>query len=338
MLMGCVDEPEENNNDAESNISEGSEVEEEAVADNTPVATRQHDSAQPPPASVQDATTAKNSWARAWRHGPHSDTWTAVLTSFSPQQVLCVRSFQWSAGLLMAVLRYNDSRFGLSRVQFHGFHPHGTADRPSQAKVALAAHIADHMLERVASAYADYRETVNKSIGLRSGRLLKRTASEGGGTVPLASALPLVKGSPGGVAGVPDGDIFVSKFITVPGNFGPRAVLLTKAQELSTEDSDTEPCGGDSACVDNSVLGKRNSAAMEKFGVKISKATANRMGQDVDVGFGVYADRDLAAGTTWPIKGLARGWEPPLLVLRERVRLGLPESRQGGRVRTCLYA
>ena len=98
-------------------------------------------------------------WLPGWRWGWAVETWTKLLESLAPSLVALCGSVHLQPGLLYSVLSYNDTRFGLGVCELIGFYPRGCAshdvDVRARAKHLEQGHIADHMLERVSSHYAE---------------------------------------------------------------------------------------------------------------------------------------------------------------------------------------
>ena len=72
-------------------------------------------------------------------------------------------------------------------------------------------------------------------------------------------------GTPGEEGKAEVGPVCVTKFITLKGNIANTG-CLARVSGKSTDDSDTEACGGDCYSLESLVISKRNNATMDKFG------------------------------------------------------------------------
>ena len=222
----------------------------------------------------------------------------------------------------MAVLAYNEERYGLDRCNLIAFYPRNGVVKEegvrSKRKALEQAHVADHVLAQVNTVYADFRLAASKAV--RKRHLFRTNSGEGqtkvakvDGAAGSAAAAPEVGqgvadgGSaadpplpaPGGQARTGHG-IVAKLFIGVYGNNGPKMQLIALPADKSAEDSDTEPCGGDAGDVSHTVVSKRNLATMTKHGLKIMKSSGGPEG----VGNGLHTSRDMPTGTTFPVKGM----------------------------------
>ena len=117
----------------------------------------------------------------------------------------------------MPVLSYNDACVGLDRCELNAFHPRDCAsqdvDARPRAKHLEQGHIADHVFERVSSAYADFRSTAHSAARKRylrraasaeEGSAAKRQAASGEAeealTAAIAAAPPTATAAEGLVA------------------------------------------------------------------------------------------------------------------------------------------
>ena len=91
--------------------------------------------------------------------------------------------------------------------------------------------------------------------------------------------------------------IIRSNIINLIGN-GPKKGHLTRIVTKEEADSDTETCGGDSACMESGVLSKRNTCAMNKYGLKVKTSPAQ-----CQLGCGLFATKVLKVGSEFPVKG-----------------------------------
>ena len=271
------------------------------------------------------AAEGSKPWLHAWRWGWAPETWTVFLESLSPSLVVLSGSVHLQPGLLMSVLSYNDARFGLDRCELIAFYPRDCAskdvDARPRAKHLEQGHIADHVLERVSSAYAGFRLTAHRAARKRhlrraasaeEGSAAKRQAAGGevgeALTAAAAATPPTATAAEGLVA--PDvckveeeeaggSGISASKFIGVHGNSGPRMSLISLPATKSDEDSDAEETGGTAASMVHAEVSKRNQNMMRKHKVKVSKSTGPE-----GAGIGLFTEESLAAGTSIPVKGI----------------------------------
>ena len=142
-------------------------------------------------------------WLHDWRWGWAPETWTVFLESLNPSLVDLCGSVHLQPGLLMSVLSYNDARFGLKRCELIAFYPRACASqdvgaRPG-AKHLEQGHMADHVLERVSSAYADFRlaahrvarkRNLKRAVSAEEGIAVKRQLANGEAREALTAAAP----------------------------------------------------------------------------------------------------------------------------------------------------
>ena len=271
-------------------------------------------------------------WLNAWRWGWPSETWTAFLESLSPKLVVLCGSMHLQPGLLMSILSYNDARFGLDRCEIIAFYPRDCAsqdvDARPRAKHVEQGHIADHVLERVSSAYADFRLTAHRAA--RKRQLARAGSAEGESLAlvpvpPTPGAAGITAATPSGAAPAPaptagaaaegltasaaepgegkddagSSGVTASKFIGIYGNAGPRMSLIALPSTKSDDDSDTDETGASAASMVHAEVSKRNQNMMSKHKVKVSKST----GPD-GTGVGLFSEQALPAGTSIPVKGI----------------------------------
>ena len=84
---------------------------------------------------------------------------------------------------------------------------------------------------------------------------------------------PAGGGSAGGLGDGAGCGISASKFITVPGNAGPKSTLIPLPTERNPEDSDEDETGGAASSMDHEVVSKRNQSMMNKHKLKIQRST-----------------------------------------------------------------
>ena len=181
-------------------------------------------------------------WWDAWRWGWATETWKAFLDRLSPPLAVLCTSFHAHPGFLMAVLHYNEERYGLDRCNLIASHPRNGAVKEegvrSKFKALEQAHMADHVLAQVSSVFADFRLAASKAVRKRH---LFRTASsegqpstkaanvegstntvgaaDGAGTAGISAAAP-AQASTGADA---VSDVTAKLFISVYNNSGPTA-------------------------------------------------------------------------------------------------------------------
>ena len=179
----------------------------------------------------------------------------------------------------MAVLSYNEERYGLDRCNMIAFYPRNGAVKEEgvrpKTKAIEQAHMVDHVMASVSAVYADFRLAASKVVQKR--HLLRATSMEAGPAAKLAKrdrekpAGTLAAGSlHGGMVtsmgtGAGSGsshshNIKATMFIGVFGNSGPSArkvSLIALPAYKSAEDSVTEPCGGDAGDLRHAVASKR---------------------------------------------------------------------------------
>ena len=109
--------------------------------------------------------------------------------------------------------------------------------------------------------------------------------------------------SPGQLlVGVLDGlgsGISASKFITIPGNAGPKSTLIPHPLERSSDDSDEDDTGGPASSMNHEVVSRRNCSMMNKHKLKIQRSTGPE-----GTGNGLFTAATLEAKTVLPIKGM----------------------------------
>ena len=285
-------------------------------------------------------------WSSAWRWGWSSETWKPFLEKLAPELVVLCGSMHLQPGLILSVLSYNDSRFGLDRCQLYAFYPRDCGIQEDGVKVSPKhveqGHMADHVLERVSTLYAEFRLAANKSA--RKRQLVRQSSLETAKRAcprPALAALPpsgekgseLAQQPPagntaagGGPLAAGDAEISAGNaaadvgrsqnasikatlFIAVLNNAGPKAQLLPLPTGTSTEDSDEEECGGDAANMTHSVVSKRNCNMMTKHKLKINKSTGPE-----GTGHGLFTKEARPTGTIIPCKGV---WFDGLEALNE---------------------
>ena len=220
----------------------------------------------------------------------------------------------------MSVLSYNEARVGLDRCELIAFYPRDCAsqdvDSRPRAKHLEQGHIADHVLERVSSAYADFRLTAHRTARTRhlrraesaeEGNATKRQATGGEALTGEAVAAPkptagattssdTAAASAGAAAG---SGITATKYVAVSSNSGPKMSLIPLPATRSDEDSDADETGATAASMVHSEVSKRNQTMMTNHKVKVSRSTGPE-----GTGIGLFTQTSLPVGTSIPVKGV----------------------------------
>ena len=269
-------------------------------------------------------TNNGKAWLGAWRWGWPPETWSAFLEALAPSLVVLCGSVHLQPGLLMSVLSYNDARFGLARCELFAFYPRDCASRDEDArpreKHIEQGHIADHVLERVSSVYADFRLAAHRATRKRHlsrvesredasfGAVKRQVVGNSGDTAaaPEPAAAVAASAAAAETAAEPgQGELAVgcgltaTKFIGVHNNCGPRMTLIPLPIERSEEDSDADETGANAASMVHTEVSKRNQNMMAKHKVKVSKSTGPN-----EAGLGLFTEQTMAANTSIPAKGV----------------------------------
>ena len=258
-------------------------------------------------------------WYDSWRWGWAEETWKAFLEPLCPPLSVLCGSVHAQPGLLMAVLSYNEERYGLDRCNMIAFYPRSGVVKEEgvrpKAKAIEQAHMVDHVLASVSAVYADFRLAASKAVRKRhlfrvasreaepAAKLAKTDREKPAGIV-AAGSLPggMVTSTGAGAGSGSSHNIKATMFIGVFGNSGPsgpKVSLIALPADKSAEDSDTEPCGGDAGDLRHAVVSKRNMVSMTKHRVKIMKSSGPE-----GVGNGVFTTSDMSAGATLLAKGI----------------------------------
>ena len=234
---------------------------------------------------------------RPSRQGVAASTWLQVLNAVGPSKVVLAGPIQFQAGLLQAVLQYNDSRFGLSQsslVAFcAGFPPPPTAVQwtRKQVKAWQEAHLAHHTIERAINAY---------TVGRYAAMAANQQSIKGGARANASPRVLKKQGtdsSTGKACSADGGGIRVTKFIMLHGNHGKDKELLARPSGGSPEDDSDDPDGdAPSGDVSKAALSKRNARFLAKHDVKVQLSSeASR--------HGLFAVSDIPAGKEIAVKG-----------------------------------
>ena len=263
------------------------------------------ESEKEPTAKVRGQISAPASAAslkiRPARQGVPASTWLHMLSLMQPSKVVLAGTVTFQAGLLYAILQYNDTIFGLQQCPLVGFccqeplSPTVLEWTKKHVKQWQASHLCLHSIERALAAYASRRysaiaanqKTAVSGVGGRLRRsVLKREGTDTGSSVGLASSQP---------AEPPQET--VTKFIMAHGNHGKDANLLPPPPAgLAEPDSDDPDGDATSSDMSQDVLSKRNSRFLTKHGVKVLLSSEAS-------GHGLFAASDILAGKELPAKG-----------------------------------
>ena len=199
------------NNAGDGDESSGDEFEKE------PTAKARGPISAPASAATSAAACLK---IRPARQGMPASTWLQVLSLMQPSKVVLAGTVTFQAGLLYAILQYNDAIFGLQQCPLVGFccqeplPPTVLEWTKKHVKQWQMSHLCLHSIERALAAYTSPRymaSTANQKAAVSGGRrFLKR---EGTDTSAVLSA--------GSQAEPPQ--VTVSKFIMAHGNHGKDA-------------------------------------------------------------------------------------------------------------------
>jgi hypothetical protein len=101
-------------------------------------------------AAIPAAAQKGKEWYDAWRWGWAVETWKPFLQHLNPSVVVLCGSLHAQPGFLMAVLSYNEERYGLDRCNMLALYPRNGALTEEgvkpKYKALEQAHMADHVL------------------------------------------------------------------------------------------------------------------------------------------------------------------------------------------------
>ena len=121
-----------------------------------------------------------NEWHCPWRWGWAEETWKPFLEALCPPLSVLCGSFHLQPGFLMAMLGYNEERYGLDRCNMIAFYPRNSAVKEEgvrpKRKAIEQGHMADHVLASVSAVYADFRLAASKAV--RKRHLFRATSRE----------------------------------------------------------------------------------------------------------------------------------------------------------------
>ena len=119
-------------------------------------------------------------WHCPWRWGWAEETWKPLLEALCPPLSVLCGSFHLQPGFLMAMLGYNEERYGLDRCNMIAFYPRNSAVKEEgvrpKRKAIEQGHMADHVLASVSAVYADFRLAASKAV--RKQHLFRATSRE----------------------------------------------------------------------------------------------------------------------------------------------------------------
>ena len=125
-------------------------------------------------------------WHCPWWWGWAEETWKPFLEALCPPLSVLCGSFHLQPGFLMAMLGYNEERYGLDRCNMIAFYPRNSAVKEEgvrpKRKAIEQGHMADHVLASVSAVYADFRLAASKAV--RKRHLFRDT--QGGGAARKA--------------------------------------------------------------------------------------------------------------------------------------------------------
>ncbi len=249
---------------------------------------------------------------RAMRQGLPSAAWMAVLSSCDPCRVVLAGPITFQAGLVLAVLKYNDTRFGLGSCPLVAFcagcqRPAcGEAWSPKRVKSWQATHLAYHTVDRALHAYAASRLAASQANHTSAVPVpvkplkpvrhdaLKRVSSDDG---TKALALAASQGAPVASNADHPSTVPVTKIITLAGNTGASPALFGIPAGGEPEPDSDDPDGTNpSADMSQACLSKRNSRFLTKYQLKVQASSES-------TGNGLFAINPTAIGTELPVKG-----------------------------------
>ena len=244
-------------------------------------------------AAAQLAASTTPAKIRPARQGMPASLWLKLLNVMQPSKVVIAGTVTFQAGLLFAILQYNDTVFGLRQCPLVGF----CAQEPLTSKAWTkkhvkqwqARHLCLHTIERSLAAYAGSRYANSVS---------NRRAAVGGGTRVLQKQGTDASLDRGLQAAEPP-KVTVTKWIMPHGNHGKDAQLLPQPPApVGEPDPDSDDPDGDapSSNASQHSLSKRNTRFMAKHAVKVQMSTEAS-------GHGLFAAKDIPAETELPAKG-----------------------------------
>ena len=284
-LLGGVDEASaaESGDDATTVSSDAGHEDDEAQAQAEP---------EQRPARISASTTHMT--VRPARQGMPASTWLQVLKAMQPSKVVLAGTVTFQAGLLYAILQYNDSVFGLQQCPLVGFCaqqppcPTAVEWTKKHVKQWQTNHLCLHSVERSLAAYASrrYSAVVANQQKAMSGaqRVLRREGTDSSyGLCSVAESEPP--------------KVLVTKFIMPHGHQGKEPKLLPRPPSGQDEPDSDDPDGdAPSSDMAQNTLSKRNARFTARRGVKVSLSSEAS-------GHGLFSVKDIAVGTELPVKG-----------------------------------
>ena len=265
-------------------------------------------------ATPQGTVSGKLWNLRGTRQGMTVPSWMALLQPLSPSKVVLVGSITFQAGLISAMLRYNDRRFGLGLAHLVAFCPTIPSEQrdSKQKKQFESAHLAYHTIEAGLRSYAQFRvdagavthssilgkrPALSTIVGQHKVRKLRGHNSEVSVASEGISALDKSQGQHNVTEQTLPQLPEVTNFITLGWNIAKKE-LLNRFCDSQADQPDSDDPDKDSPCdkVEQLSLSKRNSCFFKKHPVTVQYISK-------PVGQGLMAAEDLARGVAIPCKG-----------------------------------
>ena len=224
--------------------------------------------------------------------------WLQVFYAMQPGKVVVAGTVSGQAGLMLAILRYNESVWGLSQCSLVGFCPK-EPPKSTEPQVWTSKHVKQWRARHLCL------HTIERTFAAHAGHLYAAVAAPGGtaagGTGAGAGAKSRVKAevpdeaSLGG--GLPATTPTVTKFILPHGFHGKDSKLLPKPP-LGEPAPDSDDPDGDAPSRDHTTkaMNKRNTRFMNRHPVRVAMSGEAS-------GMGLFAKSDIPAETELPAKG-----------------------------------
>ena len=207
-----------------------------------------------------------------------------------PSKVVLAGTATFQAGLLLAILQYNDTVFGLRQCPLVAF---CAQDPPSprvlewtvkHVKQWQAPRLCLHSIERSLTAYASCRYLAAMSLQHKAVSGAKRVLKKEGTDCSVGSAELLRQ-------------VTVTKFIMAHGNHGKDAKLPPMPPAGEGEPDSDDPDGNTpSSDMTQDVLSKRNARFLTKHNLKVALSSEAS-------GHGLFSVSDALVGKELPVKG-----------------------------------
>ena len=235
---------------------------------------------------------------RQTRQGMPAQLWTQVFHAVQPSKVVVAGTVSCQAGLMLAILRYNESVWGLSQCSLVGFCPKEPpkSTEPQvwtskHVKQWQARHLCLHTIERTFAAHAGH---LYAAVAAPGGTAAGGTAAGAGANSRVKAEVPN-EASLGG--GLPATTPTVTKFILPYGFHGKDSKLLPKPPPGEPAPDSDDP-DGDAPSRDHTTkaMNKRNTRFMNRHSVRVAMSGEAS-------GMGLFASSDIPAETELPAKG-----------------------------------